>query len=299
MSKETQPYLSGEQEIEDCVPQTEAPPGDISILAVDDDPVILESLTEFLGRSGYLVASAGSGEEALEWMENRPVDLVLTDIVLPGMDGLALGERARSGFGADVMVMTGYANEYNYEQVVDRGASDFIEKPFRLEELRLRVRRVLRERRLRAAYEDALTECRRLAVTDGLTGLFNSRHFYRALDAELHRARRYNQPLSLILFDIDDFKAYNDRFGHVEGDGVLSSIARITGECLRKMDTAFRYGGEEFTVILPQAPGLDAVRVGDRIREAISAHVFSPNGVEARLAVSVGVAEHLPGEAPR
>ncbi len=298
-TKETQPFLPEEDDAPPCLPSPEVPPSEISILLVDDDRMILDALKEFLGREGYRVDVADSGEKALEKLAEHPADLVLTDIVLPGMDGLDLTARAQRDHGADVMVMTAYAAEYRYEQVVDQGASDFIEKPFRFEELRLRIRRVLKERRLRAAYEKALVECRRLAVTDGLTGLFNSRHFYRVLDGELHRARRYNHPLSLILFDIDDFKGFNDQHGHVEGDAVLSAFARATEGCLRKMDTAFRYGGEEFTVILPRANGLDAVRVGERIRKAIRDQVFTPDSVEVRLAVSVGAAEHLPGETPK
>ncbi|MBW1989108.1 MAG: diguanylate cyclase, partial [Deltaproteobacteria bacterium] len=242
---------------------------DANILVVDDDAAVTDTLRDYLLREGYRTRGAYDSPDALQILESEPVDLVLTDIVLPSMDGLALAEKVRTRYGADVMLMTGYSSEYRYEQVVEKWASDFLVKPVQLEELRLRVRRVLRERRLLAAYEESLAECRRLAVTDGLTGLYNSRHFYRILDTEIHRSLRYGHPLSLLLADLDRFKAFNDRFGHIEGDRVLSRVADAIRSCLRRMDTAFRYGGEEFTVLLPETAVADAAIVAERIRAAI------------------------------
>lgn len=136
-----------------------------------------------------------------------------------------------------------------------------------------------------------------LSITDGLTKLFNSRHFYDQLKSEINRAKRYGHPLSLLLLDIDDFKNYNDTYGHVEGDKVLVRLGQVIRRCLRKTDSAYRYGGEEFTVILPETTGDAAVALAERIRREFSNETFSTWSITpVRKTVSVGVAEYFPKE---
>ncbi len=270
------------------------------VLIVDDEPGVREPAREMCALAGYGVTVAGDGEEAVRLLEERPFDVAVVDIMLPDADGLELTEEIIGRFGVNVIVITGFSDRYSYEHAIDKGASDFIVKPVRLEELLLRIKRVLRERRLTREREELLQEMRRLAVTDGLTKLFNSRHFYQQIEVETGRARRYCRPLSLLLFDLDKFKNYNDTYGHLEGDKVLSAIARISRDCLRKMDSAFRYGGEEFTVILPETSGQEAMHVAERLREKVALHVFEPEpGTEVHLTVSVGVTEYAPGETAR
>ncbi len=149
--------------------------------------------------------------------------------------------------------------------------------------------------------EEALRESEKrymeLSITDGLTKLFNSRHFYDQLKSEINRARRYDHPLSLLLLDIDDFKNYNDTYGHVEGDKVLVRLGQVIRRCLRKTDSAYRYGGEEFTVILPETTGDAAVALAERIRREFSSETFSTWSITpVRKTVSVGVAEYFPKE---
>jgi two-component system cell cycle response regulator len=107
-----------------------------------------------------------------------------------------------------------------------------------------------------------------LSITDGLTSLHNQRHFFKELDREMERARRQRTNLSLLLFDLDDFKAYNDLNGHLEGDKVLRSVADAVLKSIRKMDSAYRYGGDEFTVVLPGAGKEEAVQVAERIKKS-------------------------------
>jgi diguanylate cyclase (GGDEF)-like protein len=114
--------------------------------------------------------------------------------------------------------------------------------------------------------------------TDQLTGLYNRRHLDAALDAELERARRDRTPLGVLMLDVDHFKAFNDRFGHPEGDALLKAIAALLREQLRPTDTVARYGGEEFTVLLPRTPRAEAVRIAERLRRRLAELAFGPKG---------------------
>jgi diguanylate cyclase (GGDEF)-like protein len=130
-----------------------------------------------------------------------------------------------------------------------------------------------------------------ISITDGLTGLYNYRYFKRRLEDEILRARRYNHSLSLILFDVDHFKNYNDTLGHPAGDVALKAIAHLLRSTIRKSDIPFRYGGEEFGVILPEAGPQNAVNFAKRLREIIAAYPFRREDVqpEGKLTISLGV----------
>jgi len=136
-----------------------------------------------------------------------------------------------------------------------------------------------------------------LSITDGLTGLHNLRHFYTQVKGEIERSNRYRHPLSLLLLDIDDFKVFNDTYGHLEGDKVLTRLGQVIRRCLRKIDTAYRYGGEEFTVVLPETRGHDATALAERIRREFEQENFTARpGLKIRKTVSLGVAQYIPGE---
>ncbi len=270
---------------------------DANILIVDDDIAIRDAMHEFIQMSGYASHIADSAEDALGIIETQPIDVVITDIMLPGMDGLELTDRIKQSHDIDVIVMTGYSGDYSYEEAISKGASDFVFKPVRFEELLLRLRRVLKERRLTQERVHMLERLKRLSITDGLTNLYNSRYFYSQLKAEVERSNRYNHPLALLLLDIDNFKKYNDSFGHLEGDKVLVRLGQVIKSCLRAMDSAYRYGGEEFTVILPETEAAEAATVAERIRAAVEALRFKPvKDVLISITVSVGVTEYIRGE---
>lgn len=263
------------------------------ILIVDDDLSIRDAMYEFIQMSGYEASVASSAEQALDVLSARAVQVVITDIMLPGMDGLALTDQIKRTRDSDVIVMTGYSTDYSYEEAISKGASDFVFKPVRFEELLLRLKRVLNERRLNQERLQMLDELKKLSITDGLTQLFNSRYFYTQLKGEIERSNRYGHKLSLLLLDIDNFKEYNDTYGHLEGDKVLVRIGRIIISCLRKMDTAYRYGGEEFTVILPGTHGEEARTVAERLRSAVAAEAF-PGGrnLGLKITISIGVTQY-------
>jgi diguanylate cyclase (GGDEF)-like protein len=262
------------------------------ILIVDDDQAILESMREFIGMFGYPTQAATDAETAVTMLQQNVFDVVITDIILPGMSGLELTEYIRTHYDADIIVMTGFSGDYSYEEVIHRGAGDFVFKPVRFEELFLRLKRLLRERHLKKELE-------KLAITDDLTGLYNSRHFYRQLELEIERSTRYAHPLALLLLDIDYFKMFNDNFGHLEGNKVLISLGRIIRSCLRKSDSAYRYGGEEFTVILPETNRMEAKNVAQRIKARVAAEKYYPkSGRPTGITVSFGITEFSPKDEP-
>jgi diguanylate cyclase (GGDEF)-like protein len=269
----------------------------INILIVDDDHSIRTTMHKYIEKAGYSSQIASSAEEALEIIKNNPFHVVITDIILPGMGGLELTKIIKNENGSDVIVVTGYSDDFSYEEAINIGASDFVIKPVRLEELLLRLKRVLKERQLTEERIRMMEKLQKLAITDGLTKLYNSRSFYSQLELEVDRYNRYKHPLSLLLLDIDHFKEFNDTYGHLEGDKVLVKFSQIIKSCLRTNDSAYRYGGEEFTVILPETGGEEAKTVAQRIRTALESENFSPDpGQEVTITISIGVTQYHPKE---
>jgi diguanylate cyclase (GGDEF)-like protein len=248
---------------------------------------------EYIKAAGYYSEAVSCAEEALESLGKGNFHVVVTDIMLPGMGGLELTKLIKRDNASDVIVMTGYSDDFSYEEAINIGASDFVIKPVRLEELLLRLKRVLKERELTNERIRMMEKLQKLAITDGLTRLYNSRSFYSQLELEVDRFNRYQHPLTLLLLDIDHFKDYNDKYGHLEGDKVLVRFSQIIRTCLRTNDSAYRYGGEEFTVILPETAGEEARTVAQRIRAALEAEPFSPEGgEEVTVTISIGLTEY-------
>lgn len=265
------------------------------ILIVDDDPAIRDSMQEFLTMFDYTIYTAESAEEALALLKSHHVDVIITDIIMNGMNGLEMTQLIKKNYDTDVVVITGYTSDYSYEEVIKKGADDFVFKPLKFEELLLRLKRVLRERSLTQERALMMEKLKELSITDDLTKLFNARHFYNQLESEINRFNRNQRPLSLLLIDVDHFKEFNDTYGHLEGNIVLHKIAKLITSCLRTMDTAYRYGGEEFTVILPETPCDSALIVAERINEIVNNELFDTDS-EKKLSVSIGVSEYFPGE---
>jgi len=267
------------------------------ILVVEDEAELRQVLCHYLGNAGFQPLGASSAEQALELLETQHFDVLLADIRLPGMDGLDLTEIATNSHDMVAIVMTGFIDEYTYEQAINKGATDFVLKPVRNEEMVLRVNRSLREHTLTRERLETLTRVQKLAITDELTQLHNCRHFYSQLKTESDRANRYERTLSLLLFDVDYFKEFNDRYGHLNGNTVLTRIGQIIKSCLRTMDSGYRYGGEEFTLILPETDIAAAATVAERLRSAVALEEFHPvAGETVQLTISTGLAEYVPNE---
>jgi diguanylate cyclase (GGDEF)-like protein/PAS domain S-box-containing protein len=139
-----------------------------------------------------------------------------------------------------------------------------------------------------------------LSIIDDLTQLYNSRHFYAQLEREIERSNRYEQPFTLLLLDIDKFKAFNDTYGHVEGDYVLSRLGQVIKRCLRETDSAYRYGGEEFTIMLPMTTSEEGIITAKRIQAELRKEAFSPVvSQKIYMTVSIGLAQYKPKEEMR
>ena len=136
-----------------------------------------------------------------------------------------------------------------------------------------------------------------LSIIDDLTQLHNSRHFHAQLEKETDRSNRYEQPLTLLLLDLDNFKIFNDTYGHIEGDNVLSRFGQVVKRCLRETDSAYRYGGEEFTIILPMTTSEEGIITAKRIQTELKKEAFSPVlGQEVYITMSIGLAQYMPNE---
>ena len=159
------------------------------------------------------------------------------------------------------------------------------------------ARDITDRKRMEEALRDSEKKYRELSIIDGLTQLYNSRHFYFQLKIELDRSNRYEQPLTLLLLDLDNFKAFNDAYGHVEGDQVLRRLGQVVKRCLRETDFAFRYGGEEFTILLPMTTSADGAVTAERIRTEFKKETFFPApGQVVHVTVSIGIAQYKPQE---
>jgi diguanylate cyclase (GGDEF)-like protein len=267
------------------------------ILVVEDDIVVSKVCVEFLNKSGFKTISAKSAEEAEEILKNEEINTVIADIKLPGVDGINFTNDIKKKYNLDVIVMTGYSSEYSYEDAIKNGASDLLFKPVKLNELILRINRVIKERSLLNERDKIIKDLKRLAIEDSLTGLYNSRHFFDQLDKEIKRSDRYLHPISLIFIDIDNFKGINDTHGHMIGDKILSLIAKKIKSCLRSHDTAYRFAGDEFTIILPETTSREAEIVADRIIATFANEALVINEKEiSKITLSIGIAEYQRNE---
>jgi diguanylate cyclase (GGDEF)-like protein len=257
------------------------------ILVVDDEEDTLEIIQALLRFEGYDVITALTGEEGVRKTEEERPEVVLMDINLPGIDGNeGLRRIRRSNPLQCVIMLTAFATVDNAILALKEGATDFVKKPFENEHLIHIVNQALEKSQTQIAKERLEEEVRRLSITDDLTGLFNHRHFYKTLEAELTRLKRQKTSLSLLMLDLDNFKRYNDRFGHLEGDKVLKKVGEIVRNSIRSnVDSGYRYGGDEFAALLIGASLDQALAIAERIRSSIEQAGFQ------NITVSVGLTE--------
>jgi diguanylate cyclase (GGDEF)-like protein len=269
----------------------------IKILVVEDDVDVSKLLLNFLIKFGFKTGCVNNAEEAENIIKQKEINIVLTDIKLPGIDGIKFSKNIKKKYNLDVIVMTAYSAQYSYEDAIKNGASDLIFKPVKLNELLLRINRVIKERSLLNERDKMIKELKRLTIEDSLTGLYNSKHFFDQIDKEIKRSDRYLHPISLIFIDINNFKEINDTYGHMIGDKVLALIAERIKACLRSSDNAYRFAGDEFTIILPETPSSEAKFVADRILSKLANKSFLIDGKEiSNITLSIGIAEYQKNE---
>jgi diguanylate cyclase (GGDEF)-like protein len=257
------------------------------VLIVDDAPDTLDIIQKLLSYEGYEVILAITGEEGVRKVEMEKPDVVLMDINLPGIDGTeALKRIRRINPIQSVIMLTAFATIDNAVQALKEGASDFIKKPFENEHLVHIVNQCREKYQTLREKEKLEDEVRRLSITDDLTGLYNHRHFFKTLESELTRLKRQRTSLSLLMFDLDNFKRYNDFYGHLEGDRVLRKIGVIIKHSIRhNVDSGYRYGGDEFAALLIGASLEQALTIAERIRSSIESAGFKS------ITASIGLAE--------
>lgn len=264
------------------------------LLVVDDEEIMREFLKEVLAGEGYEIELAVSGRDAVEKMQASTYDVVITDIVMPELDGLGVVSAAKDlPYDVSVVVMTGYASMETAVESMKLGAVDYITKPFNIDQIRIIVANAIKERALkkRAAEGEFYKE---LSRKDGLTELYNHRFFQQLLETEVSRASRYNRVVSLLMIDIDEFKRYNDTYGHPAGDVVLKKLGSVLKKSSRNYDYVARYGGEEFAVIVPEVGADSARRMAERIRSLVEETEFEGEDIMpgGHLTISLGVASY-------
>jgi two-component system chemotaxis response regulator CheY len=264
------------------------------ILIVEDNADARRLLQVRLRLGGHEVLEAEDGEAGWELFQRDRVRLVITDWMMPKVDGPELIRRIRADGAAGytyIIMLTAIGDKPNIVTGLESGADEYLTKPFDPRELLARVATGERILKLESDLSAARQQMETLAMQDGLTGLLNRRAIEAQARAELSRAERQGAPLSLVLLDIDHFKAVNDRYGHDVGDQALRHVAQVLAAYVRTYDWAGRWGGEEFLVLFPGAEPSGAVIAADRIRTAIAESPLRlEDGVTVTLTISLGVA---------
>lgn len=278
------------------------------VLVVDDDASILGVIAEVLEDEGYIVYTASSGEEAVELLGENVFALVMSDIRLPGMNGVAVLEHVKQvSERTNVIMITSHASLETSIDSIKKGAYDYLLKPFEdlslisnaakraVDAFNFDVERSQLIRSLKLSNQElerANERLHGLAIRDGLTDLFNHRHINEILDEQIRISALEDSSMSLIFVDVDKFKEFNDEYGHHHGDIILRELAALMRENVRNKDFVARWGGEEFVVLSPNTDEADAMRLAESLRRVIAEHEFIRDSREFDLpiTISAGVA---------
>ena len=272
----------------------------LDVLVAEDEDAARTAIVRAVRAFGHDCRAAADGAEAARLLEERPADVVVADWEMPGLSGAELCRQIRSGEdGAYTyfILMTGHHDREHLIEGMAAGADDYQKKPIELDELEARLVSAARVVALHRRLHDRENELRRdssalfaVSRTDPLTGIGNRLRMEEELAAAYSRAKRYAHRFTLAIVDVDHFKVLNDGFGHLAGDEALKIVASTLRAGLRSADSLYRYGGEEFVVVLPEQSLADAVGAVDRMRRALEEqHIRHPAG--SALTVSAGVAE--------
>ncbi len=251
-------------------------------------------LEKTLTKAGYEVVSVKDGHEALTSLSERFFPIVITDWIMPGMDGLQLCRTIRKRVFAGyvfIFLLTVRDSKDDMIAGLEAGADDYLTKPFNRGELFARLKTATRILELEKFLKKANEEIRILSITDTLTGCYNRAYMDERFPKELKRAVRYGHPISVILIDVDHFKAVNDTYGHLAGDQVLKRLVGTINESIRSdVDWIARYGGEEFIVVFPETDFEKAKLLAERLRRKVSRRMIQFKEEKIRITASFGIA---------
>jgi diguanylate cyclase (GGDEF)-like protein len=274
----------------------------LHLLLVEDEPTQLLLMRRVLQRAGYKVETASNGEEALGKIAGGQFQILVTDWDMPGMDGVTLCRHVRSedlpGY-LYVLLLTSHGSTESVVAGLEAGADDYIRKPANEAELIARLNAGKRIVRLEQSLREANAQIQRLSITDPLVGIFNRRYLNEQLILEVEHARRYNRPLSVVMADLDHFKAVNDRYGHLAGDDVLKGFVELMRSSVRQAsDWVARYGGEEFVIVLPETDTTGAAATAEKIRSRCAGAPMGTSEGQLTITASFGVAALAPSDEP-
>ena len=262
------------------------------ILIVDDNQTNIDLVQIYLKRMGLASRSASSGSEALELVRKCQPDLILLDVMMPDMDGLEVCRILKEDAATSAIPIIFLSARRQVDHRVSGmsiGAVDYITKPFEPSELEIRIRSALRTK----AMQNMLI---RQARTDSLTGLHNWRCFHETLSREVERANKDNEPLSLVLVDLDMFKVVNDSYGHQMGDKVLCDLGAMIKDNVRPTDHVARYGGDELAIILPTTGHEQAKAMAERLQQKLAEMTFGDKHFTVSVAGSFGLVTSQPDD---
>ncbi len=265
------------------------------VLIIDDDDEFLTMIKLLLSLNNFEVDTANSGMEGLSKIENSNYDIVLLDVMMPHMSGFEVLKKIRRNeklIDLPIIMLTAKSEKEDVLQGISIGANDYITKPFETEILIAKMKGFIKIKELQEEIKQKNIILETLAITDGLTGAYNHRYFYKRLKEEFDRAKRYGTPLSVIMIDIDFFKKINDVYGHLVGDAVLIDLSKLLKQNIRKHDIFARYGGEEFAIILPHTSFEGANKEAERLRRAVENHKFNHINTEGEITISLGFATY-------
>ncbi len=275
----------------------------ISILIVEDSPTQALRLQFILQEQGYQIAVARDGKEGLALLQKRFFPIVITDWVMPEMDGFKFCQAVRGqefpGY-VYIILLTAKDSKNDIIAGLEAGADDYLIKPVDEAELSARLNTAKRIIKLEYSLRKRNEEIARLSITDPLTKAYNRRYLNDHLPAAVKRSLRYDHPISIVICDIDHFKNVNDTHGHQAGDRVLEKFARSIRQCIRdEVDWLVRYGGEEFLIVLPETDMDGAHRAAERYRLLISRTPVPAGDESISITASFGVASVSPSEENR
>ncbi len=271
----------------------------MNILVVDDSKSIRDLVAECVRSMGHVVFFAENGQAGLSFVEKNAIDLVLMDIEMPVMNGLEATKAIRKLKQDDwfpIIFLTTRVDDTTFTDGILAGGDAYLTKPINPLRLQLTVVAMERIYEMRQKLYKTQKELQHLSLFDELTGLANRRNYDQTLETQFKLAQRNKSPLSLIICDIDFFKLYNDEYGHQQGDKCLADVAQMIGSMAnRPTDLACRYGGEEFTVILPDTNLEGALKIAEKIRLAVyeSGIEHKASRVADVITLSLGVSTYF------